>query len=322
MDVAAFIYRSDVDSSEGPTNYGGVPMKSVYFCLVLLAFPKLVEAQDWTSVSPLFEDRCVLCHSGEYAPLGLQLDSYAGLVAGSENGSIVTPGATKDSPLYLRLTGAAEPRMPLDGPPFLTEAEIALISEWIEAGAIGPETEQAQPDSILSDPRDDGQIVYGEVARIFGQSCIRCHSDNGIMDGPPEALRLNTYESILAGGDRIVLIPGNAQASEIVRRIEGLASPRMPFDGPPWLSVEDIALIRDWIEGGALSDDAVIAPMPVGGRVRLRGQMTAPNEIDGVAFIVTAKTRVDDRPPLGAQAEVRARITADGGLEAERLRER
>lgn len=300
----------------------GVYLRIVHPCLALLIFPEVVEAQDWASVSALFEERCVLCHSGEFAPLGLQLDSYAGLIAGSENGPVVTSGATQDSPLYLRITGRAEPRMPLDGPPFLSDVEIAQISDWIEAGAIGPEMEEAQADDVDPDPREDGQIVYGEVARIFGQACVRCHSDNGIMDNPPEALRLDSYEAILAGGERIVLIPGDAQASEIVRRIEGLASPRMPFDGPPWLSAEDIALIRDWIEAGALSDDAVMAPMPVGGRVRIRGLMTAPNEIDGAAFIVTGQTRIDDQPSVGAHAEVRARVTENGDLEAERLRKR
>lgn len=297
-------------------------MRMTSACLLLFACPCAVEAQDWTGISSLLEERCVLCHAGEYAPLGLQLDSYTGLMAGSENGPVVVPGAFAISPLYHRITGQAEPRMPLDGPPFLTEAEIALISDWIAAGASGPGPDEVQAEAAVPDPREDGQILYGEVARIFGQACIRCHSDNGIMDAPPEALRLDSYASILAGGDRIVLIPGNAQASEIVRRIEGLASPRMPFDGPPWLSAEDVALIRDWIDGGALSDGAEAAPIPVGGRVRLRGVMTAPREIDGAPFIVTGQTRVDDQPPVGAQAEVRARVTADGALAAERLRDR
>ena len=297
-------------------------MKIANACLALFLFTGAAEAQGWTEVSQLLEDRCVFCHSGEYAPLGLHLDSYAGVAAGSENGPVAIPGAVQDSPLYLRITGQAEPRMPLDGPPFLSEAEIALISDWIAAGATGPEAAEVQDDMTVPDPRADGQIVYGEVARIFGQACIKCHSDNGMMGAAPEGLRLDSYDAILAGGERTVLIPGNAQASEIVRRIEGLASPRMPFDGPPWLSDEDAALIRDWIESGALSDDGVMAPMPVGGRVRLRGRMTGPQEIDGAAFLITGATRVDERPPVGAEAEVRARITVDGSLVAERLRER
>lgn len=34
-----------------------------------------------------------------------------------------------------RIRGSARPRMPLDGPPYLSEAEVALISRWIDAGA-------------------------------------------------------------------------------------------------------------------------------------------------------------------------------------------
>ncbi len=298
------------------------PMRMMRSAFLLLVLPCAVKAQDWSGIAPIFQERCVLCHTGEYAPLGLQLDSYAGLLAGSENGPVVVPGAFAASPLYHRITGEAEPRMPLDGPPFLSEAEIALISDWIAAGASGPDTVEVQAAAPLPAPREDGQILYGEVARIFGQSCIRCHSDNGMMEAPPEALRLDSYTSILAGGDRIVLIPGNAQASEIVRRIEGLASPRMPFDGPPWLSDADAALIRAWIDAGALSGDGIAAPVPAGGRVRLRGVMTAPQEIDGAPFLVTGQTRIDDQPAVGMQAELRARVTADGGLAADRLRER
>lgn len=297
-------------------------MKKMIPTLMFLTLPCLAQAQDWTEVQSLLQERCVVCHSGEFAPLGLRLDSYDGLMSGSENGAVVDPGAVEASALYHRITGEAEPRMPLDGPPFLNEAEITMIADWIAAGAKGPDKPEPAPVIPLSDPRADGQILYSEVAPFFGRSCIKCHSDNGILAAPPEGLLLDSYAAILAGGDRIAVIPGDAQASEIVRRIEGLASPRMPFDGPPWLDDDAIALIRDWVDGGALSDDGVPAPIPVGGRIRLRGVMTGPNEIDGADFVVTNQTRVDDRPSLGEQAEVRARITENGNLEAQRLRDR
>lgn len=297
-------------------------MRKTIPTLLFLTLPCLAQAQDWTEVESLLAERCIFCHSGEFAPLGLKLDSYDNLMTGSENGPVVDPAAVEESALYHRITGQAEPRMPLDGPPFLNEAEIAIFVDWIAAGAAGPDTPDQAPVKPPPDPRADGQILYSEVAPIFGRSCIKCHSDNGILAAPPEGLLLDSYAAILAGGDRVVVIPGNAQASEIVRRIEGLASPRMPFDGPPWLDEDAVALLRDWIDGGALSDDGAPAPIPVGGRVRLRGVMTGPNEIDGAGFVVTGQTRVDEVPSLGEQAEVRARITENGSLEAERLRDR
>jgi uncharacterized membrane protein len=297
-------------------------MKFLLFVLALVASSKMTLAEDWAGVSNLLESRCVVCHAGDSAPLGLQLDSYAGLMAGSENGAVVMPGSFETSPIYHRLTGQAEPQMPLDGPPFLEAAEIEMVAAWITAGATGPAGEEPAAKAAVIDPREDGTITYDEVSQIFGRACIKCHSDNSRLDAPPEGLRLNSYDAILAGGDRIVVIPGNAQASEIVRRIEGLASPRMPFDGPPWLNDADIALIRDWIDGGALSESGTAAPMPVGGFVRLRGLMTGANEIDGAAFTVTGDTRIDDQLSIGNSAEIRARIAPDGGLIAERIRER
>lgn len=288
----------------------------------LLASP--AGAETWAAVSAIFAERCTLCHSGPDAPLGLSLDSHAGVMAGSENGPVATP----DGPLMQRITGAAEPRMPLDGPPFLDDAQIAAISAWIGAGAPGPAADSAAAPSEAADPepapdpRADGRVTFNEVERIFKQRCIECHSDNGKMQAPPEGLRLTSLEAILAGGDRIVVVPGNAQASEIIRRVEGLADPRMPLDGPPWLDADDIALLRDWIAGGAKADDGTPAPVPVGGEVRLRGIMTAPDAIDGAGFTVTGGTRIDDRPAVGEAAELRGRIAPDGSILAERLRDR
>ncbi len=281
-------------------------------------------AGSWAAVSAIFSERCILCHSGPDAPLGLSLDSHAGVMAGSENG----PVATADGPLMQRITGVAEPRMPLDGPPFLDDGQIAAISAWIGAGAPGPAADSAAAPSEAADPgpapdpRADGRVTFNEVERIFKQRCIECHSDNGKMQAPPEGLRLTSLEAILAGGDRIAVIPGNPQGSEIIRRVEGLAEPRMPLDGPPWLDPADIALLRDWIAGGALAEDGTAAPVPVGGEVRLRGILTAPDAIDGARFTVTDGTRIDDRPPVGGPAEMRGRVAADGTLLAERLRRR
>ena len=291
---------------------------------LIAVFPNASTAQDWRDVEPIFQDRCVACHSGEYAPLGLQLDSHAGVLAGSENGPVVLVESVQESPLIHRLKGIAEPRMPLDGPPFLAEDQIAMIAAWIAGGAAGPgaDAPEVTASTAPHDPYADGQVTYDEVAVVFGRHCIECHSDNGRLDQPPEGLRLDQYSSILAGGERIVLIPGNAQASEMIRRIEGLASPRMPFDGPPWLAPEEVALLRDWINGGALSDDGVAAPMPVGGQVRIRGILTGTAEIDGAGFDITASTRIDDRPRIGQAAEMRGRIAADGRIIAERLRDR
>lgn len=295
----------------------------IHLFAAALAVSSPAAASDWEAVSAIFAERCVACHSGEFAPLGLRLDSHAGVMAGSENGAVLDTGDADASTLMQRLRGTAEPQMPLDGPPFLDEAQIAAVAAWIAAGAPGPAGgEDAAPAAQAEDPRADGRITWSEVKAVFGRHCIECHSENSKMEAPPEGLALSSLESVLAGGDRIALVPGRPEASEIVRRIKGLASPRMPFDGPPWLDDREESLIVDWIAGGALDDAGNPAPIPAGGSVRFRGVLTAPDAIDGAVFAVTGSTRIDDLPPVGGQAEMRGRIAADGSIVAERLRDR
>ncbi len=290
-------------------------MRAFWF-LILTAVTAQAQEPLWPQVSALLSERCIICHSGGGAPLGLSLDSYDGVMNGSFMGAVVSPGDPAGSEIIRRLRGLSTPQMPLDGPPFLDDAQIALVENWIAAGA------EQDGDSVVTDVvADDGITTYSDVEPIFKQRCIVCHSDNGRYAAPPEGLRLTSLADILAGGERVVLIPGNPQASEIWRRVEGLADPRMPFDGPPYLTHGEIALIRDWIETGATDDDGNPSAIP-SGNVRLRGVVTDENEIDGVPFAVTPNTRVEDRLTTGQQAEVRATVNPDGTLTAYRLRAR
>jgi mono/diheme cytochrome c family protein len=102
-----------------------------------------VGAQTWAEVSALFDARCTGCHSGDYAPLDLSLDSHDAVLRGSENGPVLVTAAPETSPLIGRLRGTIAPRMPLNGPPWLDDAEIARITAWIAAGAPGPVAAQA-----------------------------------------------------------------------------------------------------------------------------------------------------------------------------------
>ena len=82
--------------------------------LVFAALPYTAAAETWQAVHAIFEERCVACHAGEYAPLGLALDSFQSLMSGSENGSVVNTEAPAQSALVQRLTGLAETTMLFD----------------------------------------------------------------------------------------------------------------------------------------------------------------------------------------------------------------
>ena len=96
----------------------------------------------------------------------------------------------------------------------------------------------------------------------------------------------------------------------------------MPFDGPPWLSDDDIRLISQWVAQGAVNAEGAPAVLPVGARVRFRGTLTGQWAIDGAPFTVDVGTRIQKRPSVGSAAEVRGVVTPNGGVRATRLRRR
>lgn len=93
----------------------------------------------------VFTPTCALsgCHGSAFPQSELVLaagQSYAMLV-GRPSVQLpslqrVAPGATLDSYLYRKITGAGivNERMPLGGPP-LSDAQIALVRDWINRGA-------------------------------------------------------------------------------------------------------------------------------------------------------------------------------------------
>ncbi|MBK1692185.1 c-type cytochrome domain-containing protein [Ectothiorhodospira mobilis] len=88
----------------------------------------------YSDLEGILQSRCVQCHNEDNPLRGLDLSSYEGTMAGSENGPIIIPGDPAKSALIQRINGTTQPRMPLVGPG-LTEAQIRSFEAWIEAGA-------------------------------------------------------------------------------------------------------------------------------------------------------------------------------------------
>jgi methionine-rich copper-binding protein CopC len=107
--------------------------------------PNPVPGDDFQQIQDtIFTPICALCHVGTNAPQGLRLDagnSYALLVnvASAEVPGLmrVNPGNPDASYLVHKIQGNATvgARMPANGPPFLSQAQIDLIRGWIAAGA-------------------------------------------------------------------------------------------------------------------------------------------------------------------------------------------
>lgn len=124
-------------------------------------------------IGPLLASRCTECHDSG-GPGGLDLRSYAALLAGGSHGPAIVPGSCADSILWQK-TGSMPPfggRMPADGAP-LSEAQRAKICAWIDSGA--PESAPAQNCPMEPMPTDD--VVPPEFDGVDsieedGDSCL------------------------------------------------------------------------------------------------------------------------------------------------------
>ncbi|MDZ7801087.1 MAG: c-type cytochrome domain-containing protein [Trueperaceae bacterium] len=304
--------------------------------LVTLLLGSMVAGQAPTptfdDVAPILEHHCTMCHSGDNPPRGLSLTRHEAVLAGSDRGPVVVPGDPDASELVHRIRGTSQPRMPLTGPPYLDDETIALIVSWIEAGAPAGTSDTdssgmggvdaAEADAGLPDAATAEPGTFANVMQTFQRRCAHCHAPNGVMGAPPEGFVVTSHDAIVAGTERPLVVPGMPLASELYRRVTGMSLPRMPFDGPPYLSEDAIARIRTWIEGGASGPDGEATGIRAGAEVRLHGTLSARWVLDGLPLTITPDTRIDDDPDIGSYVEVRGVLTADGAVRVTRIRPR
>ncbi len=91
-------------------------------------------------VQPIFEQRCYECHGEKKQKSGLRLDRKAAVFQGGDSGKpAIVVGKSSESPLLHRLISKdADEIMPPKGEP-LSEAQVALIRQWINQGALWPD---------------------------------------------------------------------------------------------------------------------------------------------------------------------------------------
>jgi hypothetical protein len=82
---------------------------------------------------------------------------------------------------------------------------------------------------------------------ILTNSCNECHGVKQVKEG----LDMQTYESLMAGSfNGPVLVAGNSADSFLVQQV---VKGKMPKRGPK-LTAEQIQIISDWIDAGALNN--------------------------------------------------------------------
>lgn len=209
-------------------------------------------------VVPIFVARCNGCHVQQRRG-GFSLATYADLVRGSDAGTVFTPGTSQGSRLMDVLQSGDMPR---GGGPLSAE-QLASIATWIDEGA---KFDGTDPNARISAPAPDNtprpvlEVVRAtgneatlfsrDIAPVLAAACTGCHGGQN----PAAQLRLETFATLLAGNNNgLILAPGNAAESLIIKKIKGTAGTQMPLNQSP-LPEETIALFEKWVAEGAKYD--------------------------------------------------------------------
>ncbi len=128
-------------------------------------------------------------------------------------------------------------------------------------------------------------VFYREkIKPVFTKNCLGCHNASVSQGG----LDITNRESLLKGGESGPAIQaGNSEASTLYKLINHSEQPGMPFKGKK-LSDETIALIAEWINGGAPYDESSLVS-------KAKGE-EKPIEVSHWAFKVPVRP---DLPVLG-----------------------
>lgn len=95
--------------------------------------------------------------------------------------------------------------------------------------------------------RKAGPADFAAVKKIFENNCTNCHT----VFPPPKRLDLTSYTDIMEGSETgPVVISANPGESELIKRVKGVSTPRMPL-GAPALPDGEIEILENWIHAGA-----------------------------------------------------------------------
>jgi hypothetical protein len=103
-------------------------------------------------IAPILARNCTKCHGQSPAMANLDLRSREAALKGGQHGPALVPGDATASRIYKHLTGEEKPQMPMGGR--LSDAEIAIIRNWIDSGA--------QWETTRDTTRDTTQAAAGE----------------------------------------------------------------------------------------------------------------------------------------------------------------
>ncbi len=156
------------------------------------------------------------------------------------------------------------------------------------------------PSAVSSHPNS---FFAKHIYTVLDTKCVACHGTNKEQGG----LRLDSYESLMAGGkDGVVIAPRKPDDSLLLKKVTLPATDPhfMPAEGRTPLTPEEIARIRAWVLQGASPDAASVpgifiaedheeAPPPVGDYSALMDEIRQMQQSQGAKLVAVSANPSD-----------------------------
>jgi hypothetical protein len=162
-------------------------------------------------LQPVFRKHCYGCHAATVKMGSLDVETHDGLMRGGNAGTVVVAGKAGESRLYLTLTGAMEPVMPMGGKR-LSDAELAVVKGWIDAGARPDPGGLAWRGGVLA-------VGWGGEVRVFAEP-------GGLIRKIPA--HVGTVRGVGLSEDGKLVGVAGSMGTRVFRVLEGTEVPGVP----------------------------------------------------------------------------------------------
>jgi uncharacterized membrane protein len=232
--------------------------KRIFYYLIFLAFSVIIldacrnktpdaMAMDKicfdTQVLPIFQNKCAVCHNTSDPVAGLVFSDYTSIMKS------ITPGDPNKSVAYNAIVSIFDGYMPPDQP--LTIEERTLIRLWIEQGANQTICyNDSVPIDTIPEVIDTTTCFSRDILPILLSSCALSDCHDNITH--QEDINFSSYNSFINNGE--VVDPFNPLNSKMYEVLLQSGEDQMPPLPASRLSNEQIQLIYDWINEGALNE--------------------------------------------------------------------
>ncbi|MEY4482777.1 MAG: hypothetical protein RL693_229, partial [Verrucomicrobiota bacterium] len=239
-------------------------------------------------IKPLLESACVHCHSEKSAKGELVLTTLEGAIKGGEDGTSLVPGDPDGSPLFTSTNMGAEDDdvMPPKKEGLLAKEQIELLRSWIKQGAKWPAGVKLEQKTRID--------FVKHIQPILEENCLSCHNP----DKAKGDLILSTKkDAFTTGENHPAIVAYDVEKSALYKStaLEADDDDLMPpkKSGGP-LKKEQIAMLRGWIEQGAIWPEGVTLKA----KEKAAAPSTNPDDMELVkkihAFIVqTSKEKAE-----------------------------